>query len=68
MQKIKLTNGTLIENVQEINDYQDKDILNHDFRKVLNITISGTDFETICNIFSNQENLTSIEIYNLIDE
>lgn len=68
MQKLKLTNGTFIANVQEINDYQDRDTLNQDFRKVINITISNTDFETIRNTFSNPENLMSIEIYNLVDE
>lgn len=68
MQKIKLANGAFVENVQEINDYKDRDILNQDFRKILNITIADTDFETLCNTFSNPENLTSIEIYNLVDE
>ncbi len=67
MQKLKLANGTFLENVQEINDYQDRDILNQDFRRVLNITVSDTDFETIHNTFSNLENLISIEIYTLKD-
>lgn len=67
MQKIKLANGAFIENVQEINDYEDRDVLNQDFRRVLNITISDTDYETIRNTFSNTENLTSIEIYRLED-
>lgn len=67
MQKLKLANGIFVENVQEINDYQDRDILNQDFRKVLNITVTKTDYTTIFNTFSNSENLTSIEIYKSTD-
>lgn len=67
MQKLKLANGAFVENVQEINDYEDRDILNQDFRKVLNITVANTDYTTIRNSFSDPENLTSIEIYRLTD-
>jgi|GEM_PF-1102142 len=67
MQRIKLLNNIIIDNIIEINDYEDRDVLNQDFRKVLNITVANTDYTTIRNSFSDPENLTSIEIYRLTD-
>jgi hypothetical protein len=60
MQRIKLVDGTFVENVQEINDYVER--YNLDDRKVLNITVTNTSFDAMFNAFSNPQNLTSLEI------
>ena len=65
MQRIKLLDGTFVENVQEINDYMER--VNQDNRKVLNITVLNTNYDDVYNKFSNQNNLTNIEIQGLTD-
>lgn len=65
MQRIKLVDGTFVDNVQEINDYVERQ--NQDNRKVLNITVVNTDYEAMFNTFSNPSNLTSLEIQTLVD-
>lgn len=60
MQRIKLVDGTFVENVQEINDYVER--YNQDNRKVLNITVTNTNYADMQTKFSNQSNLTSLEI------
>ncbi len=62
MQKLKLTNGAFVENVQEINGYEDRDILNQNFRKMLNIAVANTDYTATRNAFSDPENLTDIVV------
>jgi hypothetical protein len=67
MQKIKLSNGLFIENIQQINDYEEKDVTNQDSRKVLNIVVLNTNYDTVYNTFSNPNNLAEIEIHGLKD-
>lgn len=66
MQRIKLVDGTFIENVQEINDYVER--YNQDNRMVLNITIKNTNYNDVFDKFSNPSNLTNLEIQGQDEE
>lgn len=63
MQRIKLVDGTFIENVQEINDYMNKDSSG---TRVLNFTVIDTTYDDMVSKFNtNRELLGTIEIYTL---
>ena len=60
MQRIKLLDGTVVQNVQEINDYVERH--NQDNRHVLNITVLHTSYEEMLEAFSDPSRLSTLEI------
>ena len=62
MQKLRLTDGTFVENVIDINNFDNKDELG---RAVLNITVTNTTYAEVIEKFQNGNALLeNIEVYS----